>query len=41
MASVRRMEKLAPQLYTNTLTTFGQPATLIEGELRNIGMDVR
>lgn len=34
-------EKLAPQLYTNTSTTFGQLATLIQGQLRNIGMDVQ
>lgn len=34
-------EKLAPELYTNTSTTFGQLATLIQGQLRNIGMDVQ
>jgi peptide/nickel transport system substrate-binding protein len=34
-------QKLAPELYTNTSTTFGQLATLIQGQLRNIGMDVQ
>lgn len=33
-------EVLRPQLYTNTSTTLGQLATLIQGQLRNIGMDV-
>lgn len=34
-------EKLAPELYTNTSTTMGQLATLIQGQLRNIGVDVQ
>jgi peptide/nickel transport system substrate-binding protein len=34
-------QKLAPELYTNTSTTFGQLATLIQGQLRNIGVDVQ
>lgn len=34
-------EKLAPELYTNTSNTFGQLATLIQAQLRNIGMDVQ
>lgn len=33
-------EKLKPRLYTTTATTLGQLATLIQGQLRNIGVDV-
>lgn len=33
-------EKFKPQLYTSTATTSGQLATLIQGQLRNIGVDV-
>ncbi|HWV22954.1 MAG TPA: ABC transporter substrate-binding protein [Thermomicrobiales bacterium] len=33
-------EALKPQLYTNTATTSGQLATLIQGQLRKIGMEV-
>lgn len=32
--------KMQPQLYTNTSATFGQLATLIQGQLRNVGIDV-
>ena len=33
-------EKFKPQLYTSTSTTLGQLATLIQGQLRNIGVDM-
>ncbi len=32
--------KMQPQLYTNTSATLGQLATLIQGQLRNVGVDV-
>jgi peptide/nickel transport system substrate-binding protein len=34
-------QKLEPQLYTTTATDSGQLATLIQGQLRNIGVDVQ
>jgi peptide/nickel transport system substrate-binding protein len=34
-------QKLAPELYTSTSNTLGQLATLIQGQLRNIGVDVQ
>lgn len=33
-------QKLQPQLYTSTSTTLGQLATLLQGQLRNVGIDV-
>ncbi len=33
--------KMQPQLYTNTSATFGQLATLIQGQLRNVGVDIQ
>jgi peptide/nickel transport system substrate-binding protein len=32
--------KMQPQLYTSTSATLGQLATLIQGQLRNVGVDV-
>lgn len=34
-------QKLAPELYTNTSTTFGQLATLLQAQYRLVGIDVQ